>query len=266
MWKSLLRAIVGSDNFDEVELVHRLLRSQTPGTMIDVGAHHGSALAPFAKDGWLVHAFEPDPVNRRQLEEVAAALPGVTVDPRAVFSADGETLDLFTSDVSTGISTLTKFHDSHQPTATVETVRLDSYLEQASHPSVIFLKTDTEGHDLPVLQTFPWDSQRPLAIVCEFEDRKTVPLGYTYRDLGDFLSRLGYSVFLSEWFPIVEYGRRHTWNRFASYPTDVASNAWGNFIAVDPPLACSLQRIAALARAQLRLNRGLRRVTGTRLR
>jgi len=69
----------------------------------------------------------------------------------------------------------------------VETVRLDTLLTAHGSPRVTFLKVDTEGFDLPVLRTFPWQANRPMVVVCEFEDHKTVPLGYTYRDMADFL-------------------------------------------------------------------------------
>jgi hypothetical protein len=88
-----------------------------------------------------------------------------------------------------------------------------------------------------VLQTFPWAQQRPRVVVCEFEDRKTEPLGYDVDDLGHFLIGLGYTVLLSEWFPIIEYGTRHQWRRVVPYPSRMIDPlGWGNFIAVEPEL------------------------------
>ena len=48
-------------------------------------------------------------------------------------------------------------------------------------------------------------------------DRKTVKLGYTARDLAEFLQRQGYSVLVSQWDPVVEYGTQHTWSRFTRF-------------------------------------------------
>jgi hypothetical protein len=45
---------------------------------------------------------------------------------------------------------------------------------------VDFLKIDTESHDLFVHQGYPWECGKPAVIECEFEDAKTVPLGYTF--------------------------------------------------------------------------------------
>jgi hypothetical protein len=33
--------------------------------MLDVWAHHGTSLVPFARAGWQVYAFEPDPAKPR---------------------------------------------------------------------------------------------------------------------------------------------------------------------------------------------------------
>lgn len=213
------------------------------GTLVDVGAHQGGSLRRFARAGWEVHAFEPDPANRAILERVAASWPRVHVDSRAITERDADEVQLFTSDVSSGISTLTPFHASHTPTTTIRTVRLDSYLVTAQ--TVTVLKTDAEGHDLPVLRTFPWDRLHPSVVICEFEDRKTIPLGYCYEDLARFLVARGYAVLVSEWWPVAHYGRRHRWRQIERFPTELADPAgWGNLIAVDPPLADHAVRIA----------------------
>lgn len=211
--------------------------------MVDVGAHHGSTLRPFANDGWRVYAFEPDPSNREVLERNWGAAENVTIDPRAIAERDGQVVDLYVSDVSTGISALAPFHPSHRIGTQVETVRLDTYLENV--PAVDFLKTDTEGWDLPVLRTFPWQRLKPVAVVCEFEDRKTIPLGYDFDDLAGFMQDRGYAVFVSEWYPVSEYGQRHTWRSFGAYPVRLAdADAWGNLVCVEAEMA---RRIAMLS-------------------
>src|SRR5680860_596724 len=125
--RRLGRAILGSADMDECAVVEHLAR-RTPKTMVDVGAHVGGSLIPFARKGWDVHAFEPDPSNRTQLLQATREFPRVKVNPLAVTSVDGEKLPLFTSEVSTGISTLVPFHESHEVTAMVATTRLDTYL------------------------------------------------------------------------------------------------------------------------------------------
>jgi hypothetical protein len=78
--------------------------------------------------------------------------------------------------------------------------------------------------------------------MCEFEDRKTVPLGYDYDDLATYLIKLGYVVFTSEWYPVVEYGRRHRWRSMRRYPVPLDDErGWGNLLAVDGTLAENLE-------------------------
>lgn len=242
-------------------LVHEVLR-QAPGVLVDVGAHLGTSMRPFVADGWQVYAFEPEPTIRQQLlADPMTASPMVTVDPRAVSERDGETVTLFTSPVSSGISTLSPFHPSHRAGPSVQTVRLDTYL--ADVDAVTVLKTDVEGYDLPVLRTFPWDRLQPRAVVCEFEDRKTLPLGYGYPDLVTFLLERGYAVMTSEWYPIVEYGRIHRWRSLRQAPVALADpGAWGNLIAVDLSLIGPLRRAARLATIRLRARIAIRRIAG----
>ncbi|HYH60696.1 MAG TPA: hypothetical protein VD766_02415, partial [Solirubrobacterales bacterium] len=52
------------------------------------------------------------------------------------------------------------------------------------------------------------------------------------RDVADYLVERGYSVYLSEWHPIVRYGIRHQWRALLRYPARLASvEAWGNMLA-----------------------------------
>lgn len=219
-------------------------------------------MRPFVSDGWRVYAFEPDPTVRALL--VADPMTDsalVTIDSRAVAERDGETTTLYSSPVSTGISTLAPFHPTHRPTATVETIRLDTYLADVEQVTV--LKTDVEGYDLPVLQTFPWHRLRPSAVVCEFEGRKTRPLGYAYGDLVEFLLERGYAVYTSEWYPIVEYGRPHRWRSLRRAPIELADpDAWGNVIGIAPVLVRSFEQASRRMVIRLRAHRALRRVVG----
>lgn len=222
---------------DEVELVAVFLEQagRGPGRMVDVGAHAGSALRHFHSRGWLVHAFEAD---REKADALQARFEGddrVSVDARAVADVTGEERTLYTSDVSSGISGLSAFHESHVASGSVETVRLVDALPD-DHVEV--LKVDTEGYDKFVLEGYPWDRDRPDVVVCEFEDAKTTPLGYTTEDFGNWLLDRGYEVWVSEWHPIVRYGIRHDWHRLVRYPCDLSSpDAWGNFIAFREPVS-----------------------------
>jgi FkbM family methyltransferase len=220
---------------DESAMIFRVLsHQQQRGTMIDVGAHVGTALAPFARAGWQVVAFEPDSVNRKRLEESFRSFPNVSIDPRALADEPRKAATLFRSEVSTGISSLSPFHSSHVAAGTIDVTTLETVSRDRSIRSLDFLKIDTEGYDLPVLKGLPWRTLKPRVILCEFEDTKTGPLGYSFRDLGDFLQERGYKLIVSEWYPVKRYGARHQWRRFALYPCQLADPAsWGNIIGTD---------------------------------
>lgn len=227
-------------HLDETRAVRALLHGKKSGFMIDVGAHEGHSLKLFLDDAWDVIAFEPDDVNRGKLTQLLAQHRNghrVEVDTRCVSDRIQSKIPFFRSPQSTGISGLSAFHETHAQAQSVDTVTLGAYLERRPLGEVDFLKIDTEGHDLFVLKGFPWERQRPAVIECEFEDRKTVPLGYTYHDLARFLTERGYTVYVSEWHPIVRYGIRHEWRRLMRYPADLADEAsWGNLVAFRDPV------------------------------
>ena len=210
-------------------------------TMLDVGAHRGTSTRPFAEQGWRVHAFEPDPKNRALFERDLTKYSNVTVDPRAVSNVDGHHVTLYTSEESSGITSLVAFTDGHAPTVTVETIRLDTFISEESISKIDFLKMDTEGFDLMVLEGFPWSEMRPPVVLCEFEDNKTKIIGYSTGDMIDFLVDRGYTLLISEWHPIERYGIVHSFRQIRNHDGSTPRTvSWGNIIAVSDPTAAKV--------------------------
>ena len=221
------------DHLDEGDLVLDFLESYSKDkNMINVGAHHGWGLKKFVENQWNVYAFEPDNKNRKILKQHLGKHKNLIIDPRAVSNKEITNQSFFTSKVSTGISSLGTFHKSHKETQAVNVTTITKWQEANKIKSCDFLLVDVEGYDLFVLEGFPWDKLQPKVVIAEFEDSKTLPLGYSYKDLGNYLLSKGYKVILSEWYPIVEYGKKHKWNQLQSYPCDIEDKAWGNFIAI----------------------------------
>ena len=97
---------------------------------------------------------------------------------------------------------------------------------------VDFLKIDVEGLELDVLKGVPWEDDKPSVILAEFEDSKTLQHGYSWEDLADFLLERDYTVFVSEWHPIVRYGIPHDWRAIRRYPCPLYDqDGWGNLLA-----------------------------------
>jgi len=158
---------------NENEIIFEVFHdASTTGVMCDVGAHHGYCLMPFAKAGWQVFAFEPDPDNRAKLLENTRMYPGVHVDPRAVSDKVEVSVPFFTSDESSGVSSLSAFLPSHELTMMVSTTTLSRFLDEQGLSRVDYLKIDAEGFDLMVLQGVEWEQTQPRVILCEFEDAK----------------------------------------------------------------------------------------------
>ena len=224
-----------ADSPSEANLVFQGLTSiQIAGTMIDVGAATGTALAPFADGGWYVHAFEPDHRNRSKMERIFAGWPRVKIDPRAISDVDQSSVPFFTSSESIGVSSLAPFLGSHVQTDTVETISLRRYIDDFNIWDIEFLKVDTEGSDLNVLSGFPWENCRPSAVMCEFDDFKTNRLGHTWRDMGNLLIEQEYRIIVSEWKPLKRYGDRVHWLGYKTYPCELSDPAaWGNLIATN---------------------------------
>jgi len=230
-----------ANSFLETEMILEYFERRPKGTMVDVGAHFGESFMEYLDDDWRILAFEPDPQNRQQLGKICDVRRIRLLD-EAVSDKEIENASFFASDESSGISSLSAFRPTHHEVRRVRVTTLSKVLANEGIPQVDFLKIDTEGHDLFVLKGFPWEQQQPEVILCEFEDSKTLPLGYNYRTMGDFLVNKGYRVFLSEWYPIVRYGVQHSWRSLADYPANLQDpNAWGNFVAFRS--GSNLQRI-----------------------
>ena len=217
---------------DEAELIASLAPTspESPSSvLVDVGAHFGTVTTLFLDKGWSAVAYEPDPSNRKQFQQRIGSHPRVQLSSAAVSDKRAESASFFTSSVSTGVSTLAAFHESHEPTANVKVVTLAEDLRARHVQQVDFLKIDVEGFDYFVLRGFDW-TYAPRFVLYEFEDRKTVPLGYSLRDSSDFAADRGYHLVYSVWEPIVEYGTLHRWRGlFSAPPADVAT-CWGNVL------------------------------------
>ena len=140
----------------------RLLCALVPTRcMIDVGAHHGTSLAPFLHAGWNVHAFEPIEANRRRLSDSFPASERLVIRGEAISSTSGTGMLHLALNLD---GTLHEYHHSLEqisddpwhkkgPVVTVPIMSLDDLVARSELPRQVgFLKIDTEGHDLAVLK------------------------------------------------------------------------------------------------------------------
>lgn len=228
---------------NEVEVFYPFLPEHN-GIMLDVGAHVGASCLYFLSRGYAVHAFEPDAQNRAALAKLTHGYDKLIIDSRAVADVSDEQRFWYATPDSSGASGLLPFTENHAQTASVTTVTLRDYCSERNITHVDFLKIDAEGYDLMALTGFPFESIRPACILCEFEDRKTLPLGYSLHDLANFLLERGYHVFMSEWWTILRYGIQHQWRRIVPWPSECLPFAWGNLLAFEQkPDTAKLERV-----------------------
>ena len=132
------------------------------------------------------------------------------------------------------ISGLLFFHPSHKKTDAVSTITLDTFCNSKSIHNFEFLKIDVWGYKKFVLDGLDFTKRQPEFSVAKFEDSKTQQLGYTVYNLADFLVQQGYSLLISEWHPIIEHGKKHSWYCLKIYTCPINSVGWGNIIAFKP--------------------------------
>lgn len=228
-------------------------RFRRPGAFVDVGANHGLFLAPFARRGMEVIAFEPHPDLFRSLVQTYGALAHVHLVQRAISDHAGM-VPFYTSDEHPGIHSLAAFHPTHRQTVEVEVRPLDAEMTRLDVGPVAALKVDTEGADLLALRGFDFSRWRPELVMVEFmDDRSSDHFGYTHHDTVALMSAHGYEAWVSEWSAIVEYGRvgekaHHRWLGLTEY-TPTGTPAWGNLFFVEP---ADRTRLQAAARSTLR--------------
>lgn len=217
---------------DETDFIFEISSHSSGMTMIDVGAHFGGSSYKFALKDWNIYAFEPDPENRKKFIDKLGHKKNVHLDIRAVGEYEEKRQQFYSSTESTGISGMLAFRDTHEKTATVDVTTIENVLKEHNISHINFLKIDVEGYDFSVLKGVPWERIKPDIIECEFEDEKTKLLGHGWGDICEFLQEKSYTVYVSEWHPIVRYGIRHDWRCLKRYPCQLEDEkAWGNLLA-----------------------------------
>lgn len=224
-------------SFSELALLASYpVESQDP-ILVDVGGHQGSVSMVFAKKGWRVLAFEPEPVNRSHFERNLARFKKIQCIPKVVSDVTGQKVTFYVSNVHSGIHSMAAFHRTHQPAFEAETIRLDDALVEYKIPQITILKVDTEGADFLVLKGLNFQHARPELIMIEFmDDRSLKHFSYTHHDVAHFMSQQGYATFVSAWKPLAEYGKAgepdtNVWVECGLYPLE-QEPAWGNLIFV----------------------------------
>lgn len=186
--------VTGLFQRDETRLFRRLAQ---PGmTFLDVGAYVG--YFTILASGWVgsagrVYAFEPDTLAYHYLvRNISANACGNAFAINKAVS-DRATTTSLVRDPKGPESFLT----SGPPDAgsvVVETITLDSVLEEANWPAVDIMKMNIEGSELLALRGMQEISRRnpALHLVMEFNPTAMARVGVSREDLSDALTELGF--------------------------------------------------------------------------
>jgi FkbM family methyltransferase len=200
-WSILLGKGAGSgwDLASEIKATHYAVRSSAP-VVFDVGANKGHwALMlqqefPTAR----LFLFEPQLACREIISK--AGLRDYTLIPKAVSARCGDRVQMFTSGPASQVASLHERRDTYFSAASftsfeVETVTIDSVIDQYQLTSVDFLKMDIEGHELEALK----GAQKGLAsgvikaLAFEFGSGNINSRTF-FHDFWDFLIPLGFRI------------------------------------------------------------------------
>ena len=212
-------------------IVHRAKTSgRSHGWVVDVGAHLGGVCIPWAELGFECLAFEPNPKMREGLSKRVQQLP-ITIDGRALGSGLESSSRFYLSSVSSGISSLLPFDQSHYAAFEVDIENTQSALESHGLDDIYFLKCDAEGYDHVILSNLDFSVYSPEYVMVEFEWNKTKLIGVTPNNQAAYLTRHGYHVVVSEWFPVVKYGTQHRFRHSYIFADGhITETGWGNLL------------------------------------
>lgn len=216
------------NGFEEAELriAQRFLR---PGmTVLDIGAHHGLYSLLASKrvgPAGRVISFEPSPRERRRLQKHLRfnRCKNVEVQSCALGNNSGEA-DLFFVDGFRDWGNSLRPPAVSEPVSTVRVTvrRLDELLASEGIARVDFIKLDSEGGELAVLQGAAHllqNAPRP-ALLVEVEDIRTRQWNYHACEILQLLARWNY-----RWFALNETG--------GLYPISPDQESCeGNFVAL----------------------------------
>lgn len=221
----------------EGKVIDHLFGDQHTGSMISVGAESGTTLQVFLSKGWDVIAFEPDPNSGRALGKCLGVCELPTVRGEVVSNESGLEVSSVTDPASNGISGLSSLDDAQVEVRVADTITLADYLLRDPIEHVSFLQVNVDVFQKIALEGFPFDRDKPDFVVAEFEDAKTIPLGYAGKDIVKLLQSHGYYVYVSEWYPVAKDGMRRRWRGMRQFSPDLdLSRTWGYLMAAREPV------------------------------
>jgi FkbM family methyltransferase len=239
---SMLSRLKLLGNINEAAMVAAAFRRLPKGErlMLDVGASRGAAFKHVLRDGWKVIAFEPNPDTNAALRARWENSSGLRIESTAISNQERER-EFFRHQKHSGMSGFYAYDPGHQSIGVVAATTLAKFCQANNIGKVDFLKIDTEGEDLAVLEGVPWSEIRPRLIEVEYAPGRSTSTN-TFEGLVNLLEENGYRIHVSEYEPFQVDNLR--WRRFVTLPDLPAASSWGNIIATsDREIDSSVERM-----------------------
>lgn len=198
-WQHRLSRVAAMGHLRDLLAKHRI------GCVLDVGANTGQFAQSLRKLGYQgrIVSFEPMDQARAQLERAASSDPRWEVLPVALGREHAElNLQIFADD------TFSSLHDMRGEASSifgcyvekvgsqrVQVERLDDLWPRLFHSNKegpVLLKTDTQGHDLEVLQGAERSLQRVAAVLSEASVERIYENSPTLAELAAYLEMQGF--------------------------------------------------------------------------
>jgi FkbM family methyltransferase len=207
LWHHRLSRVAAMGHLRDLLAKHRI------GCVFDVGANTGQFALLLRKIGYggRIVSFEPMDQARAELERAAAGDPDWTVSPLALGAKPVDLeLRIFADD------TFSSLHDLRDEASTVfgeyvrqtgmqrvQVARLDDLWESLigqKKSCPVLLKTDTQGHDLEVLQGAKHSLSAVAVVMTEVSIERIYEDSPTFFEIAAFLEQVGFSA--SGYYPL----------------------------------------------------------------
>lgn len=181
----------------EVDVATRAIKVGSP-VVFDVGANRGMFSQEIFRrfPNAQIFMFEPQPACQSILKSLD--IPGSTIVEAAVGAEAGKTLRLWSDGATSGLASLHPRGDSFSASLSfkeidVSMVTIDQIVAEHTLDRVDFMKVDTEGHDLHVLEGAAESLHKGIIKSLSFEfGAGNVNSRTFFRDFWDLLDRAGY--------------------------------------------------------------------------
>ncbi|NEQ39984.1 MAG: FkbM family methyltransferase [Okeania sp. SIO3I5] len=183
----------------EINAAKSVIHTSHP-VIFDVGANNGewSLLLHKMFPESRIFLFEPQPACQKIIME--KQIPNSKLIPNAVSSKRG-TVQLYTTDETSVIASLHQRYESYLQSRTfysidVETITLDSVIEDNGLSCVDFIKMDIEGHELDALKGVTKSLEKGIIKALSFEfGCGNINSRTFFRDFWNFLFPMNYRIY-----------------------------------------------------------------------